>query len=591
MSKIKYLKQVWAKSEGSPWWPGKSFTGHNAEDLDGVDPETGTTVVFYQSYSAEFVVDESLIKEIEEADLSEENIEARIKEVEDENEARDLRTAIMEAKEDRKLGLTMDLVELGNTNNATNEAAAELKELEAMADEFPDEFDFMPTEESQEEPKQEGEAPKPEGDNEDEDEDNIIKAKSDKKKKDKEDKKKKKEDKKRKKEEKEKKKKRERDHKDDEKEHPAKEERKRKEDTTKADTGPAKKAKVDPAEAYLSQEERRRLETGKKSIRTDQLMEFNEDLENAILTGCLSRQRDILAELAFYGPRLDQLKETGIGKTVVKLINTPLQPLAKVLIQMWKTLIHEPSVSSRKPTFTQMEPSQTHRLSQEPQSVSQEAEGSTQSTLGTSAAEGQPSQDTEPAQEATVDTAHNTEVAIQKLPEGDYRTGMHAKLVNAFSTKDPEGNVVPLAKHAALVDHLAREIVAQLETSYPVDEKGKRTQQMTRYRQILTNLEDPKNADFRHRVLSKPSPYDLVKTMSVTEMANPEKRKERKETTEYMRDAMRTDYAEPAVTDQFQCGRCKARKTTYFQMQTRSADEPMTTFVTCVNCGNAWKFC
>jgi transcription elongation factor S-II len=26
------------------------------------------------------------------------------------------------------------------------------------------------------------------------------------------------------------------------------------------------------------------------------------------------------------------------------------------------------------------------------------------------------------------------------------------------------------------------------------------------------------------------------------------------------------------------------------QMQTRSADEPMTTFVTCVNCGNKWKF-
>lgn len=33
------------------------------------------------------------------------------------------------------------------------------------------------------------------------------------------------------------------------------------------------------------------------------------------------------------------------------------------------------------------------------------------------------------------------------------------------------------------------------------------------------------------------------------------------------------------------------RKTTYYQMQTRSADEPMTTFVTCVNCGNRWKFC
>lgn len=41
----------------------------------------------------------------------------------------------------------------------------------------------------------------------------------------------------------------------------------------------------------------------------------------------------------------------------------------------------------------------------------------------------------------------------------------------------------------------------------------------------------------------------------------------------------------------FRCGKCKTRKTTYYQMQTRSADEPMTTFVTCINCGNKWKFC
>lgn len=39
----------------------------------------------------------------------------------------------------------------------------------------------------------------------------------------------------------------------------------------------------------------------------------------------------------------------------------------------------------------------------------------------------------------------------------------------------------------------------------------------------------------------------------------------------------------------FKCGKCKSRKTTYFQMQTRSADEPMTTFVTCMSCNNRWK--
>lgn len=44
-----------------------------------------------------------------------------------------------------------------------------------------------------------------------------------------------------------------------------------------------------------------------------------------------------------------------------------------------------------------------------------------------------------------------------------------------------------------------------------------------------------------------------------------------------------------ASTDNFTCGKCKSKACTYYQLQTRSADEPMTTFVTCTLCGNRWK--
>ena len=39
----------------------------------------------------------------------------------------------------------------------------------------------------------------------------------------------------------------------------------------------------------------------------------------------------------------------------------------------------------------------------------------------------------------------------------------------------------------------------------------------------------------------------------------------------------------------FKCRKCGSRKTTYYSLQTRSADEPMTNFITCINCKNRWK--
>ncbi len=38
-----------------------------------------------------------------------------------------------------------------------------------------------------------------------------------------------------------------------------------------------------------------------------------------------------------------------------------------------------------------------------------------------------------------------------------------------------------------------------------------------------------------------------------------------------------------------ECRRCRSKKTTYFQMQTRSADEPSTIFAHCLRCDNRWK--
>ena len=56
-----------------------------------------------------------------------------------------------------------------------------------------------------------------------------------------------------------------------------------------------------------------------------------------------------------------------------------------------------------------------------------------------------------------------------------------------------------------------------------------------------------------------------------------------------IRDKSKFEVNLEACTDTFTCRKCKSKKCSYYQMQTRSADEPMTTFVSCLECGCRWK--
>jgi transcription elongation factor S-II len=44
-----------------------------------------------------------------------------------------------------------------------------------------------------------------------------------------------------------------------------------------------------------------------------------------------------------------------------------------------------------------------------------------------------------------------------------------------------------------------------------------------------------------------------------------------------------------ASTNMYTCKKCKSSRCTYYEMQTRSADEPATIFVTCLDCGKHWR--
>ncbi|XP_041962922.1 transcription elongation factor A protein 3 isoform X8 [Alosa sapidissima] len=112
-----------------------------------------------------------------------------------------------------------------------------------------------------------------------------------------------------------------------------------------------------------------------------------------------------------------------------------------------------------------------------------------------------------------------------------------------------------------------------------------------RVRSRISNLKDPKNPNLRKNVLAGSIELIRFATMTAEEMASDELKELRNTLTQEAIREHQMAKTSGTTTDLLQCGKCKKKNCTYNQVQTRSADEPMTTFVLCNECGNRWKFC
>lgn len=137
---------------------------------------------------------------------------------------------------------------------------------------------------------------------------------------------------------------------------------------------------------------------------------------------------------------------------------------------------------------------------------------------------------------------------------------------------------------------LAMEIEEELNKTLP-----KKEAYMAQARSILYNLKDKSNAVFRFKLMVGFFKPEQLPKLTAEHMATDQKNAERAKQRKDAMDAIDTQWSlkngEQLITGMFTCGKCKGEKTTYFQMQTRSSDEPMTTFVSCLTCNNRWKFC
>lgn len=159
-----------------------------------------------------------------------------------------------------------------------------------------------------------------------------------------------------------------------------------------------------------------------------------------------------------------------------------------------------------------------------------------------------------------------------------FRLNIRGKLDLILENEKHSSNLEKGIFNYALKEATNRKVVKKWDNQYFVQIY------LDRLRSIYLNL---KNTEILEQIKSEAVQAHTVAFMTHQEL-RPDKWKELIE-EKAKKDKNKFETNVEASTDTFTCRKCKSNKCTYYQMQTRSADEPMTTFVTCIECGQRWK--
>jgi len=160
-----------------------------------------------------------------------------------------------------------------------------------------------------------------------------------------------------------------------------------------------------------------------------------------------------------------------------------------------------------------------------------------------------------------------------------FRTNIRAEFVKKFIDENICVNLEKGILNYAIQEAGKRKVVKKWGNPYFV------MLYVDKMRTVLMNI--ARNETLRNMLLNKSIKAHEVVFMTHQDI-NPEKWNALIE-EKRIRDESKYAPKIEANTDNFTCGKCKSKRCSYYQLQTRSADEPMTTFVTCIDCGNRWK--
>ena len=131
----------------------------------------------------------------------------------------------------------------------------------------------------------------------------------------------------------------------------------------------------------------------------------------------------------------------------------------------------------------------------------------------------------------------------------------------------------------------AMEVEAAAFTAF----KGETPEYKAKLRSLFQNLKAASNRELGPRVMSGEITAAQFVIMTHEELKSAERRKIDEKLEEENMKKAQVPMAEKSISDALRCGKCGQKKVSYTQAQTRSADEPMTTFCECTVCGNRWK--
>ena len=145
---------------------------------------------------------------------------------------------------------------------------------------------------------------------------------------------------------------------------------------------------------------------------------------------------------------------------------------------------------------------------------------------------------------------------------------------------------------------LACGVEAEIYAMFPLEKDIKGYQNKSR--KIFFSLKS--NAELRQDVLDGHLTVTNLLQLPSEQLATRAAREKAQREREEMMLATRNDYykitrdqtmrdngLDPDAGGEHTCSKCKGQKTSSYSLQTRSADEPMTVFVTCLTCGKRWR--